>query len=273
MKLLEGKKGLVLGVLNEKSIAWGIAKDLFENGAEMALTYLGEAGEKRVVPMAQQINCNITIPCNVSSDEDINNVFKVVEEKFGKLDFLIHAIAFSDKNELRGDFVNTTRENFKNTLDISCYSLIALARGAKPLMVKAGGGSILSLTYFASEKVIPNYNAMAIAKSALETSTKYLAYDLGKDNIRVNCISSGPIKTLASSGIGGISNMLKYNELNSPLKRNVSQEDNGKLASFLVSESARNITGEIIHLDAGFNIMGMKDPKTENIVFEGGIVE
>ena len=270
MKLLEGKKGIVFGVLNNRSIAWGIAKDLYDNGAEFIMSYSSEAAEKRIKPLAEELNCDIVEKCDVTIDEDVEHLFKVAEEKFGKLDFIVHAIAFSDKNELRGRFSDTTRDNFKNTMDISCYSLITLAHHAAPLMRKAGGGSILALSYFGAEKVVPNYNVMGVAKSALESSIRYLAADLGRDNIRVNGISSGPIKTLASAGIGGFSYMLKYNELNSPLRKNVTQEENGKLASFLLSDNASSITGEIVHLDAGFNIMGMKDPYSENIDIPSG---
>ena len=265
MKLLEGKKGLILGVLNNKSIAWGIAKELADNGAEIALTYLGEAGEKRVIPLAQELGANITLNCDVTKDEDIDLVFKVLEEKWGKLDFLVHSVAFSDKNELRGHFYNTTRNNFKTTMDISAYSLIALTKRAVPLMEKAGGGSILAMTYYGAEKVIPHYNIMGVAKAALESIIKYLAADLGPKNIRINAISSGPIKTLAASGIGGFNYMLKYSELNTPLRRNVTPEDNGKTALYLVSDMSSNMTGEVLHLDAGYHVIGMKDPFIENV--------
>ena len=265
MKLLEGKKGLILGVLNDKSIAWGIAKELADNGAELALTYLGEAGEKRVLPLAEKLGCKITINCDVSKDEDIDNVYKILEEKWGKLDFLVHSVAFSDKNELRGHFSDTTRENFKNTMDISAYSLIALTRGAIPLMEKAGGGSILAMTYYGAEKVIPHYNVMGVAKATLEACIRYLAVDLGTRNIRINTISSGPIKTMAAAGIGGFNYMLKYSELNTPLRRNVTPEDNGKTALYLLSDLSNNVTGEVLHLDGGYHVVGMKDPFIPNI--------
>ena len=257
MKLLEGKKGLILGVLNDKSIAWGIAKELADNGAELALTYLGEAGEKRVLPLAEKLGCKITINCDVSKDEDIDNVYKILEEKWGKLDFLVHSVAFSDKNELRGHFSDTTRENFKNTMDISAYSLIALTRGAIPLMEKAGGGSILAMTYYGAEKVIPHYNVMGVAKATLEACIRYLAVDLGTRNIRINTISSGPIKTMAAAGIGGFNYMLKYSELNTPLRRNVTTEEVGDVVSFLFSKMSSAITGQVIYADNGYNIMGI----------------
>jgi enoyl-[acyl-carrier protein] reductase I len=270
LKLLEGKRGLVVGVLNNKSIAWGIAKELAENGADLALTYLGEAGGKRVIPLAEELGAKITLDCDATKDDDIDNIFKVLEEKWGKLDFLIHSIAFSDKNELRGHFYDTTRDNFKNTMDVSAYSLVALTKRAVPLMEKAGGGSILAMTYYGAEKVIPHYNAMGVAKAALEACVRYLAVDLGPKNIRINAISSGPIKTLAASGIGGFNYMLRYSELNTPLKRNVTPEDNGKTALFLVSELSENITGEVVHVDGGYHVVGMKDPFIENIEIPEG---
>lgn len=265
MKLLEGKKGLILGVINDKSIAWGIAKELTENGAEIALTYLGEAGQKRVLPLAEKLGSKIVLDCDVSNDDDMDKVFKELEEKWGKLDFLVHSVAFSDKNELRGHFYETTRNNFKNTLDISAYSLVALTKRAVPLMEKAGGGSILAMTYYGAEKVIPHYNVMGVAKATLEACVRYLAVDLGPKNIRVNAISSGPIKTLAASGIGGFNYMLKYSELNTPLRRNVTPEDNGKAALYLISELSSGVSGEVLHVDGGYHVVGMKDPFIENI--------
>ncbi|MBO4956365.1 MAG: enoyl-ACP reductase [Rickettsiales bacterium] len=265
MKLLEGKKGLILGVINDKSIAWGIAKELAENGAEIALTYLGEAGQKRVLPLAEKLGSKIVLDCDVSNDDDMDKVFKELEEKWGKLDFLVHSVAFSDKNELRGHFYETTRNNFKNTLDISAYSLVALTKRAVPLMEKAGGGSILAMTYYGAEKVIPHYNVMGVAKATLEACVRYLAVDLGPKNIRVNAISSGPIKTLAASGISGFNYMLKYSELNTPLRRNVTPEDNGKAALYLISELSSGVSGEVLHVDGGYHVVGMKDPFIENI--------
>lgn len=272
MKLLEGKKGLILGVLNDKSIAWGIAKELAQNGAEIALTYLGEAGQKRVLPLAEKLGSKIVLDCDVSSDDDIDKVFKELEERWGKLDFLVHSVAFSDKNELRGHFYETTRNNFKNTLDISAYSLVALTKRAVPLMEKAGGGSILAMTYYGAEKVIPHYNVMGVAKATLEACIRYLAVDLGPKNIRVNAISSGPIKTLAASGIGGFNYMLKYSELNTPLRRNVTPEDNGKAALYLISELSSGVSGEVLHVDGGYHVVGMKDPFIENIEIPEGYI-
>ena len=273
MELFKGKKGIVFGVLNNKSIAWGITKALSDNGAELALTYFGDAGKKRVEPLAQELNCNLTIPCDVQNDSDIENVFKTIEEKWGKLDFMVHCVAFSDKNELRGNFYNTTRSNFAQTMDISCYSLIAMTKYAVPLMEKAGGGNILTLTYYGSEKVIPHYNTMGVAKAALEATVRYLAAELGDKNIRINAISSGPIKTMAASGIGGFNYMLKYSEINSPLRRNMTIEDNGKTALYLLSDMSDGMTGEVLHLDGGYHVVGMKDPKVENIEIPKGIIE
>lgn len=270
MKLLEGKKGLILGVLNNKSIAWGIAKEVVDNGAEIALTYQGDAGAKRVIPLAEELNVKLTIPCDVTNDEDIDNVFNTLEKEFGKLDFLVHSVAYSDKDELRGKYYDTSRNNFKNTMDISAYSLVALTKKALPLMEKAGGGSILAMTYYGSEKVIPHYNVMGVAKAALETSVMYLANDLGEKNIRVNAISSGPIKTLAASGIGGFNYMLEYNELNAPMRKNVTPEDNGKTALYLLSDLSNGVTGEIIHVDGGYHIIGMKDPAVKNVEIPEG---
>lgn len=270
MNLLEGKKGIIFGVLNDKSIAWGIAKELVDNGAEIAMTYLGESGQKRVLPLAERLNCKITLDCDASKDEDLDKVFNELEKKWGKLDFVVHSIAFSDKNELRGHFYNTSRDNFKNTMDISAYSLVAMAKRAVPLMEKAGGGSMLAMTYYGSEKVIPHYNVMGVAKATLEACVRYLAADLGPLNIRVNAISSGPIKTLAASGIGGFNYMLKYSELNTPLRRNVTPEDNGKAALYLLSDLGQNVSGEVLHVDGGYHVVGMKDPFIENIELPEG---
>ncbi|MDR2077390.1 MAG: SDR family oxidoreductase [Rickettsiales bacterium] len=264
-ELLKGKVGVILGVLNNKSIAWGIARELVDNGAEIALTYQGEIGKKRVIPLAEELNTKIVIGCDVLNDSELDNVFEVLAREWGRLDFLVHSIGYSDKNELKGRYYNTTRDNFKNTMDISVYSLVALTRRAVPLMEKSGGGSILTMTYYGSEKTVPNYNVMGVAKSALEASVRYLATDLGPKNIRVNAISSGPIKTLAASGIEGLNYMLKYSEINSPLRRNITPEDNGKTALYLVSDLSSGLTGEIIHLDSGYHVVGMKDPFVENI--------
>ena len=272
MELLKGKKCLVMGVLNEKSIAWGIVQEMAKQGAELCMTYLGEAGEKRVIPLAQKLGCNFTLPCDVSKEEDMDNLFIEIEKKWGKLDCLVHSLAYSDKNELRGDFSDTSMKNFEVALNISCYSLIGLSRRAKVLMQKAGGGSILAMTYYGSEKVIPHYNIMGVAKAALEASIRYLAVDLGKYNIRVNAISSGPVKTMAAAGIGDFNYMLKYNELNCPLKRNVTIEENGKTAVYLLSEMSSSVTGEILHMDGGYHVVGMKDPNTENLEIPKGAV-
>lgn len=265
MKLLEGKKGLIMGVLNDRSIAWGIAKTCHEHGAELAFTYVGEAGAKRLVPLAESLGADTVLECDVTSDEQIAKVFAELEKKWGKLDFLVHSIGYSDKNELKGRCVDTSRDNFKMTMDISCYSLIAVTKAAEPLMKKAGGGSIITMSYYGAEKVIPHYNVMGIAKAALEASVKYLAVDLGKHNIRVNAISSGPVKTLASSAIGGFNYILKWNEYNSPLRRNVTIEENGGTALYLLSDLSSGTTGEILHVDCGYNVIGMKDPEAPDL--------
>jgi enoyl-[acyl-carrier protein] reductase I len=270
MELLKGKKCLIFGVLNDKSIAWGIAQEVANQGAELCLTYLGEAGQKRVVPLAEKLNTNFTLPCDVSNEEDIDRVFTEIKKKWGKLDYLIHAVAFSDKNELKGGISDTSAINFATTMNISCYSLIALAKRAKPLMEKAGEGSIITLTYYGSEKYIPHYNVMGIAKAALEATVRYLAAEFGKYNIRVNAISSGPVKTMAASGIGDFNYMLKYNEYNCPLKKNVTIEENGRTAVYLLSNMSSSMTGEILHLDGGYHIVGMKDPETDNIEIPKG---
>lgn len=272
MELLKGKKCLVMGVLNDRSIAWGIVQEMANQGAELCMTYLGEAGEKRVIPLAEKLGCKFTLQCDVSKEEDMDNLFAEIEKKWGKLDCLVHSLAFSDKNELRGDFSDTTMKNFETTMNISCYSLIALSRRARPLMQKAGGGSILAMTYYGSEKVIPHYNVMGVAKAALEASVRYLAVDLGRYNIRINAISSGPVKTMAASGIGDFNYMLKYNELNCPLKRNVTIEENGKTAVYLLSDMSSSVTGEVLHMDGGYHVVGMKDPHTENLEIPKGTV-
>lgn len=272
MNLLEGKKGIVFGVLNNKSIAYGIAKQAVDSGAEIALTYQSEGGKKRVIPLAEELGAKFTVNCDVTDDATLDDVFSEAEKHWGKLDFVVHSVAYSDKNELRGNYYNTTRDNFKNTMDISAYSLVAISRRAIPLMEKAGGGSILAMTYFGAEKVVPHYNVMGVAKAALEASVRYLASDLGPKNIRINAISSGPIKTLAASGIGGFNYMLDYCKLNAPMRRNVTPEDNGKTALYLLSDLSSSMTGEVLHLDGGYNIVGMKDPATENVVLPEGYV-
>jgi enoyl-[acyl-carrier protein] reductase I len=272
MKLLEGKKCLLTGVLNDKSIAWGIAQEVAAQGAEICLTYQNDAAKKRVFPLAEKLGCTFTLQCDVSNEQEMDSVFAEIDKKWGKLDCLLHCLAFSDKNELRGDITTTTMANFTNTMNISCYSLIALAKRAKPLMVKAGGGSIVTLTYLGAERWVPHYNIMGVAKSALESSVKYLSAGLGSDNIRVNAISSGPVKTMAASGIGDFNYMLKYHELNTPLKRNTTIEENGKTAVYLFSELSGCMTGEVLHLDGGYHVVGMKDPTTENLEIPQGTV-
>jgi len=254
--LMKGKRGLVMGVANKKSIAWGISQALQSHGAELAFTYVGEALEKRVRPLAESIGADIILPCDVTDSKSIDATFKTIEEKWGKLDFIVHAIAFSDKNELNGKYVDTSPENFALTMNVSCYSFTAIARRAYPLM--KDGGSMITLSYYGAEKVMPNYNVMGIAKSALETSVQYLAMDLGEYNIRVNGISAGPIKTLAAAGIGDFRYILKWNEYNSPLKRNTTLDDVGGSALYLLSDLSSGTTGEILHVDSGYHVVGMK---------------
>ncbi|GMO63563.1 MAG: enoyl-ACP reductase FabI [Rickettsiales bacterium] len=263
MGLLTGKKIVLTGILNNKSIAWGIAQECAKEGAELFMSYQNEAAQKRVLPLAEELGCKLTGQLDVSTDENMDAFFKEVGEKMGNIDGLLHCLAFSDKNELEGGITGTSMANWNMALNISAYSLIALSARARKLM--KNGGSVVTLTYAGSERWVPNYNVMGIAKSALETSVKYLAPDLGADNIRVNAISSGPVKTLAASGISDFNYMLKYHELNTPLKQNTTIEDNGKTAVYLFSDLSSNVTGEVIHVDGGYHIMGMKDPNTENI--------
>ena len=253
--LMQGKKGLIMGVANDKSIAWGIAKSLAENGASIAFTYQGDALKKRVEPLAESVNSDILIPCDVSDSESMRNVFEILKEKWGKIDFLVHGIGFSNKDELRGKYYNTSPENFNQTMHISCYSFTEACRLAEPLMNE--GGSILTLTYYGAEQVMPHYNVMGVAKAALEASVRYLAVDLGEKNVRVNAISAGPIKTLAASGIGDFRFILRWNELNAPLKRNVNQGDVGNAALYLLSELGSAVTGEIQHVDCGYHTVEM----------------
>lgn len=253
--LMEGKRGLIMGLANNRSIAWGISEALAAQGAELAFTYQGEALKKRVAPLAESLGSDIVLPCDVTDDASIDAVFKELEEKWGKIDFVVHAIAYSDKSELDGEFLNTTRDNFKMTMDISAYSLTAVAQRAVPMM--NDGGSIITLSYYGAERVMPHYNVMGVAKAALECSVRYLAEDLGKKNIRVNAISAGPIKTLAASGIGDFRYILKWNELNSPLRRNVSIQDVGGAGVFLLSDLSSGVTGEIMYVDGGYNTTGM----------------
>ncbi|MEM5473722.1 enoyl-ACP reductase FabI [Hoeflea sp. AS60] len=254
--LLKGKRGLIMGVANNRSIAWGIAKACADAGAELALTYQGDALKKRVEPLAAELGAIVAGHCDVTDLDTIDAVFAEIESKWGKLDFVVHAIAFSDKDELTGRYVETSRENFNRTMDISVYSLTAVAKRAEPLMTD--GGSIITLTYYGAEKVMPHYNVMGVAKAALEASVRYLAVDLGGSNIRVNAISAGPIKTLAASGIGDFRYILKWNEYNSPLKRTVTIDEVGDSALYLVSDLSRGVTGEILHVDSGYHTIGMK---------------
>ncbi len=254
--LMAGKRGLVMGVANNRSIAWGIAKACAEAGAELALTYQGDALRKRVEPLADSLGAWVAGDCDVTQPESIDAVFDTVAKKWDRLDFLVHAIAFSDKDELTGRYLETSPENFRNTMDVSVYSLTAVAQRAEKLMSE--GGSILTLTYYGAEKVMPHYNVMGVAKAALEASVKYLAVDLGNSNIRVNAVSAGPIKTLAASGIGDFRYILKWNEYNSPLKRTVSIDEVGDAALYLLSDLSRAVTGEIHHVDSGYHTVGMK---------------
>jgi enoyl-[acyl-carrier protein] reductase I len=253
---MQGKRGLIMGLANDRSLAWGIARALSEQGAELAFSYQGEALEKRVRPLAGELGSDMLIDCDVSSMDALDAAFDEIGKKWDKLDFLVHAIGYSDKNELRGKFVDTSMDNFLMTMNISVYSFVAVAQRARKLMSE--GGSLLTLTYYGAEKVIPHYNVMGVAKSALDTSVKYLAADLGPEGIRVNAISAGPIKTLAASGIGDFRYIMKWNEYNSPLRRNVTIEDVGGAGLYLLSDLASGVTGEIHHVDAGYNVVGMK---------------
>lgn len=261
--LLAGKKGLVLGVANDKSIAWGIASAASAQQAELILTYQGEALKKRVIPLAEKINTSLVLPCDVTNEASIDELFIKVEEQWGKLDFLVHAVAFSDRDELKGRYVDTSRDNFLNTMEISCYSFTNLAKRAQRLMID--GGSLITLTYHGAERVMPHYNVMGVAKAALEASVRYLAADLGKDNIRVNAISAGPIKTLAASGIGDFRYILDWNRYNSPLRRNTTIEDVGGAGAYLISNLSSGVTGEIHYVDSGYHIVGMKNPEAPDI--------
>ncbi len=253
--LMAGQRGLIMGVANDRSIAWGIARAAHSQGAELAFTFQGGALEKRVRPLAQSLGSDMVLPCDVASDESIEEVFEEVDKRWGELDFLVHAIAYADKDELKGLYLNTSRDNFVRSLDISCYSFTAASRRAVPLM--RDGGSLLTLTYYGAERVMPHYNVMGVAKAALEASVRYLASDLGKDRIRVNAISAGPIKTLAASGIGDFRYILKWNEYNSPLKRNVSLDQVGGAAVYLLSDLSTGVTGEVHHVDSGYHVVGM----------------
>jgi enoyl-[acyl-carrier protein] reductase I len=254
-QLMAGKKGLVMGVANERSIAWGIAKACHDQGAELAFTFQGEALEKRVRPLANSIGARIVTPCDVTNPQSIDATFKEIEKSWGQLDFLVHAIAFSNKDELRGRFLDTSADNFALTMNVSCYSLVAVSQRAVPLM--KNGGSIVTLTYYGAERVIPHYNVMGVAKAALEASVRYLAADLGEQKIRVNAISAGPVKTLAFAGIADGRYILKWNELNSPLKRNITSEEVGNAGLYLLSDLGTAVTGEVMHVDGGYHVVGM----------------
>lgn len=254
--LMAGKRGVIMGLANDKSIAWGIAKACANAGAEMAFTYMGDAFKKRVTPLAEQLGVEIMLDCDVSDPASLDAAFGKIEKAWGKIDFIVHAIGFSDKNELRGRYVDTSRENFAMTMDISVYSFTSVMQRAEKLMSE--GGSALTLTYYGAEQVMPHYNVMGVAKAALEASVMYLAEDLGKDGIRVNAISAGPIKTLAASGIGDFRYIMKWNELNAPLRRNVTIEDVGKSALYMLSDLGSGVTGETLHVDAGYHVVGMK---------------
>ena len=253
--IMAGKRGLVMGVANDRSIAWGIAAKTHSQGAKLGFTFQGEALERRVRPLAESVGSDLVLPCDVTDDASIDAVFEAVAETWGGLDFLVHAIAYADKDELKGKYLNTSRDNFARSLDVSCYSFTAVAQRAVPLM--KDGGSLLTLTYYGAERVMPHYNVMGVAKAALEASVRYLAADLGQDNIRVNAISAGPIKTLAASGIGDFRYILKWNEYNSPLQRNVTIDQVGGAALYLLSDLSSGVTGEVHHVDAGYHVVGM----------------
>ena len=265
--LMQGKRGLIMGLANDKSLAWGIAKKLSEHGAELAFTYQGEALEKRVRPLAQSLGSDTLIECDVSKMDTLDAAFDTLAAKWPVIDFVVHAIGYSDKNELRGQYVDTSLENFLMTMNISAYSLVAVTKRAMQMMPSKedGGGSILTLSYYGAEKVIPHYNVMGVAKAALESSVKYLANDLGPQGIRVNAISAGPIKTLAASGIGDFRYILKWNELNAPLRRNVTIDDVGGGGLYLLSDLSSGVTGEIHHIDGGYNLVGMKQEDAPDI--------
>lgn len=262
MGVLAGKRGLIMGVANDRSIAWGIAKSCANAGAELAFTYQGEAFGQRLAPLAQSVGSNLMIDVDVTDDASLDAAFDVLKENWGTLDFVIHAIAYSDKAELTGRFLDTSRANFKNCLDISAYSLIEVARRAHPMMVE-GGGTILTLSYLGSMRVTPNYNVMGVAKAALEASVRYLANDLGPEGIRVNAVSPGPMKTLAASAIGGVRRTYRHTESNAPMRSNATLEAVGGTAVYLCSEAGACTTGEVIHVDGGFHVLGM--PQLENL--------
>ncbi|HSQ95921.1 MAG TPA: enoyl-ACP reductase FabI [Croceibacterium sp.] len=261
--LMEGKRGLIMGLANDKSLAWGIAQKLHEHGAQMAFSYQGEALAKRVVPLAEQLGSDFTFDCDVSDMAALDAAFETLKKRWDTLDFVVHAIGFSDKSQLRGKFYDTTLDNFLMTMNVSAYSLVAVTQRARAMM--PNGGSILTLTYYGAEKVVPHYNVMGVAKAALEASVRYLANDLGPENIRVNAISAGPIQTLAARGIGDFNYILKWNQLNSPLRRNVTIEDVGGAGLYMLSDLASGVTGEIHHVDGGYNVIGMKQEDAPDI--------
>jgi len=265
--LMKGKRGLIMGLANDKSLAWGIAKQLAAHGAELAFSYQGEALAKRVKPLAQQLGSDFTFECDVSDMDALDSAFATLKERWDTLDFVVHAIGFSDKAELRGKYVDTSLDNFLLTMNISAYSLVAVTKRAAEMMPESGG-SILTLTYYGAEKVIPHYNVMGVAKAALETSVKYLANDLGPRNIRVNAISAGPVKTLAASGIGDFRYILKWNEYNSPLRRNITIDDVGGSGLYLLSDLASGVTGETHHVDGGYHVVGMKQEDAPDIALD-----
>ena len=256
MGLMKGKRGLIMGVANDMSLSWGIAKELAAHGAEIAFTYQGDALLKRVKPLAESVGSSLLLPCDVTDQDSITAIFKTLKDTWGTLDFVVHGIGFSDKEELKGEYMNTSRDNFLRTMDISCYSFTAITREAVPLMTN--GGSLITLTYGGANRVMPHYNVMGVAKAALEASVRYLACDLGPQNLRVNAISAGPIKTLAASGIGDFRYILKWNQYNSPLRRNVTTQDVGRSGLYLLSDLSSGVTGEIHYVDSGYNIVGMK---------------
>ena len=264
--LMAGKRGLIMGLANDKSLAWGIARQLAEHGAELAFSYQGEALKKRVGPLAEQVGSDFLIECDVSDMDALDTAFDTLKSRWDTIDFVVHAIGFSDKSELRGKYVDTSLDNFLMTMNISAYSLVAVARRARAMMPE--GGSILTLTYYGAEKVIPHYNVMGVAKAALETSVKYLANDLGPENIRVNAISAGPVKTLAASGIGDFRYILKWNELNSPLRRNITIDDVGGSGLYLLSALSSGVTGETHHVDGGYHVVGMKQEDAPDIALD-----
>ena len=264
--MMAGKRGLIMGLANDRSIAWGVARACAEQGADLAFTYQGDALAKRVAPLAEQVGSDLLIPCDVADSASIDAAFDALRERWDRLDFVVHAIGFSDKNELRGRYLDTSLENFLTTMNVSVYSFTAVMQRAAPMMTE--GGSALTLSYYGAEKVMPHYNVMGLAKSALEISVKYLAEDLGRDGIRVNAISAGTIKTLAASGIGNFRYILKWNENNAPLRRTVSQDEVGRSAMYLLSDLSSAVTGEIHHVDAGYNVVGMKNPEAPDMTLE-----